>query len=259
MSQNLTKQPLISHLEDLRWHLARCVIAIIIGSIITFLNKSFIFDNIIFACKNNNFPTYVFLCNISEKLCIQDMPFILMNVEMAGQFTMHLLVSFATGLIIMFPYILFEIWSFISPAMYDNEKRTSIVIFICAFILFILGILFGYYVIIPFSINFLSSYAVSSMIENNIHFISFIKTVTTLVLTTGFLFQLPLLIYFLTRFNFINSNQLKQYRRHAFVIILLIASILTPPDIFSQILIGLPIFVLYEFSIIVAMLTSSKK
>jgi sec-independent protein translocase protein TatC len=259
MSQNLTKQPLISHLEDLRWHLARCVIAIIIGSIITFLNKSFIFDNIIFACKNNSFPTYVFLCNISEKLCIQDMPFILMNVEMAGQFTMHLLVSFATGLIIMFPYILFEIWSFISPAMYDNEKKISIVIFICAFILFILGILFGYYVIIPFSINFLSSYAVSSMIENNIHFISFIKTVTTIVLTTGFLFQLPLLIYFLTRFNFINSNQLKQYRRHAFVIILLIASILTPPDIFSQILIGLPIFVLYEFSIIVAMLTSSKK
>ena len=182
-----------------------------------------------------------------------------MNVEMAGQFTMHLLVSFATGLIIMFPYILFEIWSFISPAMYDNEKKTSIVIFICAFILFILGILFGYYVIIPFSINFLSSYVVSSMIENNIHFISFIKTVTTIVLTTGFLFQLPLLIYFLTRFNFINSNQLKQYRRHAFVIILLIASILTPPDIFSQIFIGLPIFVLYEFSIIVAMLTSSKK
>jgi len=259
MNQNLTKQPLISHLEDLRWHLARCVIAIIIGSIITFLNKSFIFDNIIFACKNNSFPTYVFLCNISEKLCIQDMPFILMNVEMAGQFTMHLLVSFATGLIIMFPYILFEIWSFISPAMYDNEKKISIVIFICAFILFILGILFGYYVIIPFSINFLSSYAVSSMIENNIHFISFIKTVTTIVLTTGFLFQLPILIYFLTRFNFINSNQLKQYRRHAFVIILLIASILTPPDIFSQILIGLPIFVLYEFSIIVAMLTSSKK
>ena len=259
MNQNLTKQPLISHLEDLRWHLARCVIAIIIGSIITFLNKSFIFDNIIFACKNNSFPTYVFLCNISEKLCIQDMPFILMNVEMAGQFTMHLLVSFATGLIIMFPYILFEIWSFISPAMYDNEKKISIVIFICAFILFILGILFGYYVIIPFSINFLSSYAVSSIIENNIHFISFIKTVTTIVLTTGFLFQLPILIYFLTRFNFINSTQLKQYRRHAFVIILLIASILTPPDIFSQILIGLPIFVLYEFSIIVAMLTSSKK
>ena len=258
MNQNLKKQPLISHLEDLRWHLARCLAAIIIGSIITFLNKSFIFDNIIFACKNNNFPTYVFLCNISEKLCIQDMPFILMNVEMAGQFTMHLLVSFATGLIIMFPYILFEIWSFISPAMYQKEKKISIVIFICSFILFVLGILFGYYVIIPFSINFLSSYAVSGMIENNIHFISFIKTVTTIVLTTGFLFQLPLLIYFLTRFNFINSNQLKQYRRHAFVIILLIASILTPPDIFSQILIGLPIFVLYEFSIIVAMLTSSK-
>ena len=259
MNQNLKKQPLISHLEDLRWHLARCLAAIIIGSIITFLNKSFIFDNIIFACKNNNFPTYVFLCNISEKLCIQDMPFILMNVEMAGQFTMHLLVSFATGLIIMFPYILFEIWSFISPAMYQKEKKISIVIFICSFILFVLGILFGYYVIIPFSINFLSSYAVSGMIENNIHFISFIKTVTTIVLTTGFLFQLPLLIYFLTRFNFINSNQLKQYRRHAFVIILLIASILTPPDIFSQILIGLPIFVLYEFSILVAMLTSSKK
>ena len=258
MMQIKQKQPFISHLEDLRWHLFRSLIAVAIGSIITFLNKSFVFENIIFACKNNDFPTYVFLCNISDKLCIQDMPFILMNVEMAGQFTMHLLVSFVSGLIIVFPYILFEVWSFISPAMYKNEKRVSILIFLFSFFLFIIGVLFGYYVIVPFSINFLSSYTISGVIENNIHFISFIKTITTIVLTTGFLFQLPLVIYFLTRFNFINSKQLKQYRRHAFVVILLIASILTPPDIFSQILIGLPIFVLYEFSILVAMLTSSK-
>ena len=258
MIEHQEKRPFFSHLEDLRWHLVRSVVAVILGSIFTFLNKSFLFDRIIFACKNNDFPTYVFLCNISKKLCIQDMPFILMNVEMAGQFTMHLLVSFTTGLIIVFPYILFEIWSFVSPALYKNEKKISVLIFLFSSILFLMGILFGYFVIVPFSINFLSSYTISGVIANNIHFISFIKTVMTLVLTTGFLFQLPLLIYFLTRFNFINSSQLKQYRRHAFVIILLIASILTPPDIFSQILIGLPIFVLYEFSILVAMLTSSK-
>tara|TARA_Y100000814_G_scaffold279396_1_gene241988 strand:- start:22 stop:585 length:564 start_codon:yes stop_codon:yes gene_type:complete len=186
------------------------------------------------------------------------MPFILMNVEMAGQFTMHLLVSFVGGIIIAFPYLLYELWSFISPAMYKNEKKISIIFFIFSFVLFVFGIVFGYYVIIPFSINFLSSYMISDVIENNIHFISFIKTITTIILTTGLLFQLPLCVYFLTRFNFINSKQLRQYRRHSFVIILIIASILTPPDIFSQILIGLPIFLLYEFSILVATLTSSK-
>ena len=250
------KQSFLSHLEDLRWHLARSLIAVFIGSLIVFLNKSFVFDNILFACKHNDFPTYIFLCNLSERLCIQDMPFILMNVEMAGQFTMHLLVAFVGGIIIAFPYLLFEIWSFVAPALYKNEKKISIVIFIFSFFLFLLGVLFGYYIIIPFSINFLSAYSISNSIENNIHFISFIKTITTLILTTGFLFQLPLVVYFLTRFNFINATQLKQYRRHAFVVILIMASILTPPDIFSQVLIGLPIFVLYEFSILVAMLNS---
>ena len=259
ISNNKSRGSFLSHLEDLRWHLTRSIIAISIGFIIAFLNKSFIFDKIIFACKENTFPTYIFLCNLSDRLCIKDMPFILMNVEMAGQFTMHLLVSFVTGIIITFPYLLFEIWSFISPAMYRNEKKDSIVFFFFSFFLFVVGLLFGYYVIIPFSINFLSSYAISNAIENNIHFISFIKTITTIVLTTGILFQLPLIIYFLTKFNFISSSQLKQYRRHAFVIILLIASILTPPDVFSQVLIGLPIFILYECSIFVSSLTSSKK
>jgi len=253
--KNQNNESFLFHLEALRWHLTRSVIAILIGSVIAFLNKSYIFDHIIFACKENNFPTYIFLCNLSEKFCIQDMPFILMNVEMAGQFTMHLLVSFVGGLIIVSPYLLFEIWLFISPAMYKKEKKFSILFFIFSFFLFLLGILFGYYVIIPFSINFLSSYMISDIIENNIHFISFIKTITTITLTTGILFQLPLLIYFFTKFNFITSSQLKQYRRHSFVFILLIASVLTPPDVFSQILIGLPVFLLYEFSILVSSLT----
>jgi len=253
------KQSLLSHLEDLRWHLTRSVIAVLAGSMVAFLNKSFIFDNIIFACKENTFPTYVFLCNLSTKLCIQDMPFILMNVEMAGQFTMHLLVSLTAGVVLSFPYLVFETWSFIAPGMYKNEKRFSVIFSFFSFLLFLLGILFGYYVIVPFSINFLSTYAISNLIANNIHFISFIKTITTIILTTGFLFQLPLVIYFLTKFNFVTSKQLKQYRRHAFVIILVLASILTPPDMFSQILIGLPIFILYEFSILISILTAPKK
>ena len=142
--------------------------------------------------------------------------------------------------------------------MYKNEKRFSIFFLFVLFYYFFFGILFGYYVIVPFSINFLSSYAISNMIENKIHFISFIKTITTITLTTGFLFQLPLVIYFLTKFNILNSNQLKQYRRHAFVVILVLASIVTPPDMFSQVLIGLPIFILYEFSILISILTSPK-
>ena len=177
---------------------------------------------------------------------------------MSGQFLMHVLVSFVAGFIIAFPYILTEIWRFISPAMYSSEKRTSIFFFFSSLILFCLGVVFGYYVIVPFSINFLSSYNVSGVIENNIHFISFIKTITTIILTTGLLFQLPLVIYCLTKFNLISSNQLIQYRRHAFVIILIMASILTPPDVFSQILIGLPIFILYEFSIFISRISKPK-
>ena len=254
-----TKQPFLSHLESLRWHFIRSSIAVLVGFLIAFLNKSFIFDKIIFACKENTFPTYVFLCNLSEKLCIKDMPFILMNVEMSGQFSMHLLVSLVAGIILVFPYLLFELWLFISPAMYRHEKKQTIIFLNFSFFLFLSGVVFSYYVIIPFSINFLSSYIVSGNIENNIHFVSFIKTITTIVLSTGVLFQLPLLIYFLTKFNFVSSDQLKQYRRHAFVVILLMASILTPPDIFSQVLIGLPLFCLYEFSIIVSVLTSPKR
>ena len=259
ISNNKSRGSFLSHLEDLRWHLVRSIIAVFAGSFISFLNKGFLFDNIIFACKENTFPTYVFLCNLSEKFCIKDMPFILMNVEMAGQFTMHLLVSFVGGVIISFPYLVFELWSFIAPALYQKEKYFSLVFSFVSFFLFLLGVFFAYYIIVPFSINFLSSYAISGVIENNIHFISFIKTITTIILATGLLFQLPLVIYFLTKFNFVKPSQLKQYRRHAFVTILLIASILTPPDMFSQILIGLPIFLLYEISILIALLTVSKK
>ena len=253
-----TELPFLKHLEILRWHLLRSSIAILIGTCIAFLNKSFLFDRLIFACKDNTFPTYVFLCKISEKLCIKDMPFILMNVEMSGQFMMHVLVSFVAGFIIAFPYILTEIWRFISPAMYRSEKRTSIFFFFSSLILFCLGVVFGYYVIVPFSINFLSSYNVSGVIENNIHFISFIKTIMTIVITTAFLFQLPILVYFLTKFNLVNPSMLRKYRRHAFVVILILASVLTPPDVFSQILIGVPIFCLYELSIFISLLTRSK-
>ena len=250
--------PFLSHLESLRWHLIRSIISIFIASILAFINKSFIFDNIIFACKENDFPTYILLCHLSEKLCMQDMPFILMNVEMAGQFTMHIMVSFVVGLILAFPYLVFETWRFISPGLHTHERIYSMFIFFFSIILFSTGVLFGYFIIIPFSINFLSTYIISDAIENNIHFISFIRTVSTIVLSSGVLFLLPIVIYFLTKFNFVNSDQLKQYRRHSFVIILLLASVLTPPDIFSQILIAVPIVMLYELSIFISYLTSSQ-
>ena len=142
--------------------------------------------------------------------------------------------------------------------LYRSEKITTVFLFVTSFLLFILGVIFGYYVIVPFSINFLSTYAVSGSIENNIHFISFIKTVVTVVITSGILFQLPLIIYGLTKFELISPGKLRQYRRHSFVIILILASILTPPDIFSQILIGLPIFLLYEISVIISSISIKK-
>ena len=249
----------LSHLETLRWHIIRAFIAICIGSVIAFLQKTLIFENILFAFTKNTFPTYIALCNISEGLCIKDLPFNLINIEITGPFTTPLLVSFIGGFIIAFPYVLYEIWLFISPAMYKTEKRNSLLFFFFSFFLFLFGIFFAYYVIVPFGLNFLTNYSLGSALNNEINFISYIGLISKIILAAGLLFQLPVLIYILTKLNLISPSQLKQYRRHAFVIILIIASILTPPDIFSQILIGLPVFLLYEFSIFIASLKFKKE
>lgn len=249
----------MEHLEALRWHLFRSVIAIMTFAVIAFLNKEFIFDTIIFGPKHPNFPTYRALCWLSEKLsidmCIKDFKFIIISVEMSGQFTMHMWVAFISGLIIGFPYLLWEIWRFIKPALTTKEKQYSSGIVFFTSILFIIGILFGYYVIAPLSINFLGSYQVSEQVKNQISLDSYISTITFLTFASGIVFELPIVIYFLSKIGIVTPQFMRTYRKHAIVIILIVAAIITPsPDVTSQILVAIPLYLLYEISIFVSVM-----
>ncbi|MBL7891453.1 MAG: twin-arginine translocase subunit TatC [Bacteroidia bacterium] len=249
----------LDHLEALRWHLVRSAIAVVTLGVTLFFMKDLVFDTIILGPKHTDFLTYRLMCRFShfigagENLCINTIPFSLINTELAGQFTMHMWIAFVGGLIIAFPYILWEIWRFIKPALNDKERNSTSGFVFFASILFLTGVLFSYYMIVPLTINFLGSYQVSTEISNTITMDSYISTVTTLTLATGLVFELPIVVYFLTRFGILSAAFMRQYRKHAAVVILIVAAVITPsPDISSQLLVAIPLYILYEASIFVS-------
>jgi len=252
-----TEMSFLEHLEELRWHLIRSAIAVLILAVVAFVFKNIVFDSIILAPKSPDFPTNRWLCELGQrldipKLCINSFTLNLQTVKMAEQFNMHIAVSFIAGLIIGFPYIFYEFWRFISPALYDNERRNARgAVFYTSF-LFILGVMFGYYIISPLSVNFLGNYTVSKDVMSNPTLRSYVQTVTSVVLASGVVFELPILTYFLTRIGLVTPDFLKKYRKHALVVILILAAIITPPDVFSQILVSLPLLVLYEVGIVIS-------
>jgi sec-independent protein translocase protein TatC len=244
----------LDHLEELRWHLIRSTIAILAVSILAFMNKKIVFDQIIFGPKNPSFITYRIFCWFSEQLggslfCFSEMPFELLNMRMAGQFTTHLWVSFVAGFIVAFPYIIYEFWRFVSPGLHPNERKSSRgIIFISSF-LFLSGVAFGYFIISPFSVQFLTTYTVSDEVINRIDLSSFISTITSVTLASGLVFELPVIVYFLSKAGLLTPELMKTYRKHAIVLILILSAIITPPDLTSQILVTLPVLLLYEISI----------
>jgi sec-independent protein translocase protein TatC len=244
----------LDHLEALRWHLMRSIMSIVVFAIIAFIFKEFIFTNIIIAPKTPEFFTNRSLCAFGtwigiQALCINIEPFQLININMAGQFTTHIMVSMIIGLIAAFPYLIFEMWRFIGPALYEKEQQFARGAVFYISMLFIMGVLFAYYVIIPLSVHFLGSYQVSAEVTNQINLMSYIQTVTAIALAAGLLFELPVLIYFLTKIGLVTPEFLKKYRRHSLVIVLALSAIITPPDIFSQVLVAFPLMFLYEVGI----------
>ncbi len=249
-----TEMHFLDHLEALRWHLVRSAIAIVLLALVAFLNTEILFDQIILGAKNPDFLTYRVLCQLSERfnvdMCIREVPFILINIDISGQFTTHIYTSFIAGFILGFPYLIWELWRFIKPALSKKELKYTRGIVIFSSLLFLSGVLFGYYIISPLSINFLGSYQISAMVANQITLSSFISTVTMLTLSSGVVFELPVVIYFLSKIGIVTPSFLRTYRRHAMVIILIIAALITPsPDISSQILVAIPLFILYEIGI----------
>ncbi len=244
----------LDHLEVLRWHLIRSFIAIIVLAILAFIFHGFIFDTVILAPKSPEFFTNRVLCEFGnminiKTLCINSKPFQIINIKMAGQFSTHIMVSLVAGFVVAFPYIFWEMWSFIKPALYSEEKQVARGAVFFSSLLFFLGVLFGYYIIVPLSVHFLGSYNVSDQVLNQINLGSYISTITSVVLAAGIIFELPIVIYFLSKAGLITPDILKKYRRHSLVIILALSAIITPPDVFSQILVALPLVILYEVGI----------
>lgn len=263
--ENKSEMSFLDHLEVLRWHLVRSAIVVGVAAISAYIFSRWLFDHIILAPKNPDFITYKWLCKLSyltmgnDALCIKEVPFTLINIDMSGQLTTDIKVSFFSGLIIAVPYICWEFWRFISPALREKERKsaTGFVFYISA--LFLIGILFGYYIILPLSVNFLGTYQVSTQVINQISLESFISLVTTLTLASGVIFELPVLVYILSRLGFITPAFMRKYRRHAIVATLVIAAVITPPDVTSQVLVTIPILILYEISIFISAAVLRKK
>lgn len=247
----------LDHLEALRWHVVRSAAAILIFTIIAFLAKRIVFGIIILGPSKLDFITYRLFCDLGsylgvEALCIQELPFTLQSREMTSQFSMHMTSSMVVGFIVAFPYIFWEVWRFISPGLYDKERNAARgAVFFVSF-LFFLGASFGYFVLAPLSINFLANYQLDPTIVNEFDISSYISTLTMLVLASAIMFQLPVVVYFLSKSGLVTSKMLISYRRHSIVVILIISAIITPPDVISQVLISMPILVLYEAGILIA-------
>jgi sec-independent protein translocase protein TatC len=239
----------LQHLEVLRWHLVRSVSAIFIVSIVAFIAKDFVFDTLLLGPKSGDFWTYRMACKYLDLLCFDEMPFDLINISMSGQFSTHIVVSIIAGFVVAFPYVVFEMWRFVKPGLHSNERKYAHGMVFYVSFLFILGVLFGYYFIAPLSVNFLGTYQVSETIRNQIDLNSYFSTIATLVLASGVVFELPILIYFLTKIGLVTPASLRQYRKHAVVGILVLAAVITPPDVSSQILVFIPLMLLYEISI----------
>lgn len=255
----------LDHLEELRWHLIRSTLAIVIIGCVAFVMKDFIFDTVIFGPKKMDFPTYRFFCRIAtffgidSEFCGDELPFSIQNRTMAGQFSAHIWTSIWAGFIVGFPYVLWELWRFISPGLRDNEKKYSKGFILVASVLFFLGVLFGYYVVAPLSINFLGTYQVSQEVANEIDIGSFIATVRASVIACGIMFELPIIIFFLTKVGLVTPEILKKYRKIALVIVLILSAIITPPDVASQIVVAIPVLLLYQISIYISKLVLKRE
>lgn len=254
------------HIDALRGHLFRSAIVVVVVACVLFCFPEYLFDTIIFGPLKDDFPTYRAFCklshllNLGDDLCFGHYTFKLQSLGLADQFTSQMWIAFIGGLILGSPYVLWEVWKFIKPALKEKEKKASTLFIFSASILFVIGVCFSYFIIAPLMINFLGNYKVSDMVENNFTMDSYISTVTTLTLCTGLIFELPILVYFLTRFGLLSPEFMRKYRKHAVVVILIVAGVITPsPDVTSQLLVAFPLYFLYEASIFVSYFVVKKK
>lgn len=241
----------LEHLEELRWRLVRSAIAILIVSIVLWWYQEWIMENLFLSMKNPNFVSFRLMCQYVG-VCIEEIPVKMQSMSVSGQFSYALMMSVMGGIVLSFPFIFYQLWSFVKPGLKQNEKSVVKGITFYVSLLFFLGILFGYYVIAPLAIQFFGTYQISKQIENNFTINSYMSMILSTVFYTGLLFLLPVVSYIFTRLGIIRPAFLRKYRKHAIVGVLIIAAAITPPDLISQIIVAIPIVILYEIGILVS-------
>lgn len=254
---NQAEMSFLDHLEELRWHIIRSASSIVIFAIIAFILKDFIFNTVILNPRTPEFWTNRMLAKLgdlvsSEALKINQVPLEIISIQIAGQFMTHIWVSIIAGMIMSSPVIFYEFWRFIKPALYDNEKKHASGAVFFTTVLFLMGVLFGYFLIVPLSIHFLGTYNVSGEVANQINLKSYIGSVTSISLAAGVVFLIPIFSYFLSKVGILTPQFMKTYRKHAYVVMLLLSAVITPPDIFSQVMVCFPLVFLYEIGIMIS-------
>ncbi len=251
----------MQHLEALRWHLVRSAIAISLTAIVLFCFNNFLFDTIIFGPLKQDFISYRALCSLGYRIGAGDVMCMivkaphLQTLSASEQFFTHMWIALLGGIIIAFPYVLYEVWKFIKPALKDTESKPAKLFVVVASLLFLIGIFFGYFLLFPMSYNFLINYQLSDsgIVQTNNTLDDYISLISTMTLVSGIIFELPILVYFLTKLTLLTPDFMRKYRKYAVVVILIAAAIITPsPDVTSQMVVAIPMYLLYEISIFVS-------
>ncbi len=263
-----TEMSFIDHLEALRWHLVRAVLVWLAAVIFMFIKIDWMFDNVIYAPARSNFVTYGALCRFShwlglgDSLCMPPVNIPLQGNTVSGPFMSAISISMIGGLIIAFPYLFWEVWRFIKPALSEKEKRYSRGSILWVSLCFFTGGAFGYYLLAPFTFNFLANFKLGTTTAYNYlpTLDDYIDTINNIILGCGLAFELPVLAYVLAKIGLINAKLLKKSRKYAFVVILIVAAVITPsPDWTSQALVSLPLLLLFELSVIIVKRIDKKK
>jgi sec-independent protein translocase protein TatC len=256
----------LDHLEELRWHVIRALLAVIVLTITAFIFIKEIFEYIVFAPAKLDFPTFKYMCELGKltgteaTLCVSELPFMVQSRNMTGQFMMSITASFVIGLIVAFPYVVWELWRFIRPGLEIKERKFSNGAVVAISFLFVLGILFGYFLLCPITIWFLSTYSISPLIKNEFDITSYVSTTSSLVLGCGILFQFPVIIYFLSKVGIVTPQLMRKYRRHSIVGIIVLGAVITPSaDPFSLTVISLPLYLLFEIGILTSAIVVRRK
>lgn len=254
-----TQMSFLQHLEELRWRLVRSVIVVLTLAVVIWWNQEWIMHHVFLSMSKPNFFTFHFFCTYLDFMCVDEIPINFQSTTMGGQFSYALWMSFLGGVVVGFPFVFYQLWAFVKPGLKQNEKQVVKGIVFYVSLLFFFGILFGYFIVAPMSVQFFGTYQITREIKNDFTINSYMSTILSTVFYSGLFFLLPVVAYLMAKIGIVSSGFLKKYRKHAIIVVLILAAVITPPDMISQIIVSIPILLLYEIGIWVVLGVERKR